>query len=81
MALNQERLFRAEVENCEFEGRTLRLVTGWVRGKKGNRMLTRLTPLPLKAGHYCGKIPAEIRAVLFSKHENSTPPNGKERLE
>lgn len=81
MALNQERLFRVEVENCEFEGRALRLVTGWVRGKNGNRMLTRLTPLPIKTGHYYRNIPTEIRAVLFSKHENSTPPNARESPE
>jgi hypothetical protein len=66
MASNQKRLLRAEVEKCEFDGRPLRLVTGWVRGRKGSRMLTRLTALRLKTGHHQGKIPREIRDVLFS---------------
>ncbi|ODU24064.1 MAG: hypothetical protein ABS95_02420 [Verrucomicrobia bacterium SCN 57-15] len=67
MALRQDKLFQVEVENCEFEGRVLRLVTGWVRGKNGNRMLTRLTSLPLKTGRYRKGIPTEIRALLFSR--------------
>ena len=66
MACNQQRLSRAEVEKCEFDGRILRLVTGWVRGKNGTRMLTRLTSLPLKTGHYRRNIPRKIRDVLFS---------------
>ncbi len=67
MALNRQKLFQVEVENCEFEGRALRLVTGWVRGKKGNRLLTRLTSLPLKTGRYRESIPTEIRLLLFSR--------------
>jgi hypothetical protein len=66
MARDQKRLFRVEVENCEFDGRTLRLVTGWVRGKNGSRMLTRLTALPLRLGPYRRNIPREIRDLLAS---------------
>ena len=66
MACNQQRLSRADVEKWEFDGRILRLVTGWVRGKKGTRMLTRLTSLPLKTGRYHRNIPRKIRDVLFS---------------
>ena len=66
MACHQERLFRAEVEKCEFDGRTLRLVTGWVRGKNGTRMLTRLKVLRLKTGRYQRNIPHKVRNVLFS---------------
>ncbi len=55
-----------EVEKCEFDGRTLRLVTGWVRGKNGSRMLTRLTALPLRLGPYRRNIPREIRDLLAS---------------
>ncbi len=66
MARSREKLIRAEVEKCEFGGRMLWLITGWVRGKKCVRMLTKLTPLRLKTGHYRGKIPAEIRDILFS---------------
>lgn len=66
MARNREKLIRAEVEKCEFDGRTLRLVTGWLRGKKHMRMLTKLTPLRLKTGRYRGNIPSEVRTALFS---------------
>lgn len=66
MARSREKLLRAEVENCEFDGRSLRLVTGWVRAKKRVRMLTKLTPLLLKTGRYRGRIPGEIRKVLLS---------------
>lgn len=66
MARNRKRLLRAEVEKCVFDGRTLRLVTGWVHGKKRLRMLTKLTPKRLKSGLYRGRIPREIRSVLFS---------------
>lgn len=66
MARNREKLVRAEVEKCQFDGQTLRLVTGWVRVKKHMRMLTKLTPLRLKTGCYQGKIPPEIRNALFS---------------
>lgn len=66
MARRREKLIRAEVEKCEFDGRPLRLVTGWVRVKKHIRMLTKLTPLRLKTGHYRGNIPHEIRNALFS---------------
>lgn len=71
MARDQERLIQVEVEKCEFDGRTLRLVTGWVRGKNGNRMLTRLTSLQLRTGHYRRTIPPEIRDLLFSKARSS----------
>lgn len=66
MARKRENLVRAEVEKCEFDGQKLRLVTGWVRGKKHMRMLTKLTPLRLKTGRYQGSIPREIRNALFS---------------
>jgi len=66
MARNQAKLFRVEVEKCEFDGRTLRLVTGWVRGRNGSRMLTRLTALPLRSGRYRRNIPREIRDLLSS---------------
>lgn len=74
MALNREKLFQVEVENCEFDGRALRLVTGWVRGKNGKRLLTRLTSLPLKTGRYRKSIPTEIRLLLLSRSReiNST---------
>lgn len=67
MARNQKTLTQVEVEKCEFDGRTLRLVTGWMQGKNGRRMLTRLTPLPLRTGHYRRNIPTEIRDLLFSR--------------
>lgn len=66
MARNQKRLFRVEVEKCEFDGRTLRLVTGWVQGKNGSRMQTRLTALPLRLGPYRRSIPRGIRDLLAS---------------
>jgi hypothetical protein len=66
MARNKKRLTRVEVEKCEFDGRTLRLVTGWVRGKNGSRMLTRLTELPLRTGRYRRNIPREICDLLSS---------------
>jgi len=34
MARKREKLVRAEMEKCEFDGRTLRLATHWLRGKK-----------------------------------------------
>ena len=66
MARNHKKLTRVEVEKCEFNGRSLRLVTGWVRGKNGSRMLTRLTALPLRPGQYRRNIPREIRDLLAS---------------
>lgn len=66
MARSRDKLVQAEVEKCEFDGQTLRLITGWVRVKKHMRMLTKLTPLRLKIGRYRGNIPREIRNVLFS---------------
>lgn len=65
-----------EVEKCEFDGRTLRLVTGWVRGKNGSRMLTRLTSLRLTAGRYRRNVPREIRELLLSGSRTS---NSSER--
>lgn len=60
-----KRLLRAEVERCDFGGRNLRLVTGWVRIKKRTRMITRLTPDELPFGTYFRKIPKAIRKILL----------------
>jgi hypothetical protein len=60
-----KRLLRAEVERCEFDGKSLCLVTGWIRTRQRTRMITRLTQEKLPFGNYCRRIPKAIRKVFF----------------
>lgn len=64
MARNREKLVRPEVEKCRLDGQTLRLATGWLRGKSRSDV-DEADATALKTGRYRGNIPREIRDALF----------------